>query len=128
MSNEAEAVAGEAPKKMDGLTKFLLMFFIGLPVLMFVGCSVLLVAGGDGSTRPPSNIPARNQCQDWVRDKLKAPATAEFTGTVGAPTSTGWSFTGQVDAENSFGGQVRAEWSCVIRSDGNLWRGSAVLN
>src|SRR5659263_343648 len=68
MSDKAEA----APKKMSGTTKLLLGLFIGFPLLLFVGCSALLISGSGHGSRAPSDVEARNQCQDWVRDKLKA--------------------------------------------------------
>ena len=66
-------------------------------------------------------------CQEWVKDKLKAPSTAKFseTSSTGGPQS--WSMTGAVDSENSFGAMVRAAWTCNIRLDGDTWRGSATV-
>ena len=124
MSDKAEA----APKKMSGTTKLLLGLFIGFPLLLFVGCSALLISGSGHGSRAPSDVEARNQCQDWVRDKLKAPSTADFADTITVAGSPAWKFTGQVDAENSFGAKIRTGWSCTISLDGDTWRGSAVLN
>lgn len=68
---------------------------------------------------------AQRQCQDWVEEQLRAPATAEFSNQDVTVTGTNaWEVTGDVDAENGFGALVRNEWTCTIRLDGDTWRGS----
>lgn len=100
---------------------------LGLVILVIgvaVSCSVL---GSNDGPSAPSSFEAELQCQDWLRDKLLAPSTAEFsqTTTSGGPTS--WTVTGVVDAENGFGATLRSSWTCSIRIDGDMWRGSATL-
>lgn len=62
------------------------------------------------------------QCQELVRGQLRAPATARFPDlevTFGPgphavrETSSGWEWSGYVDAENGFGALVRARFACV---------------
>jgi hypothetical protein len=67
---------------------------------------------------------AERQCQDWVKEKLKAPATAQFTATQSTGGPASWQVTGKVDSENSFGALMRSSWTCTISSDGTKWRGS----
>jgi hypothetical protein len=71
-------------------------------------------------------------CRDWVEDKLKAPSTADFGGesVQSGPDADGfYTVTGYVDAENGFGAQIRANWTCDVRvndtDDG--WVGNAAL-
>lgn len=98
---------------------------------LFLAFVVWAYATDDGSSDGDSpelqQIGAENACEDWVRDQLKAPATAKFSGT----TSTGsgpWTVTGSVDAENSFGANLRNTWTCEVRLDGDTFRGRAVLD
>lgn len=84
--------------------------------------------GGGGDDRPPSDYEAEVQCQDWLKEQLKAPSTAKFSGTVSTGGPTAWQVSGTVDAQNSFGAMLRSTWSCAIRLDGDTWRGSATLN
>jgi hypothetical protein len=53
--------------------------------------------------------------------KLKAPSTAEFSGT----TATGggpWTVTGQVDSQNSFGAMIRSPFGCTVTITGESAR------
>ncbi|GAA2141176.1 hypothetical protein [Actinomadura napierensis] len=60
-------------------------------------------------------------CEKFVKDGLKAPATAEFSGEhaakVSAETGT-WSVAGSVDSENSFGVPIRNSFTCSVRARG----------
>lgn len=96
------------------------LFFVGI-----VSCGVLTT--GDGADSPQvQRKAAESACEDFVRDQLKSPSTAEFTGT--SSTGSGpWTVTGEVDSENSFGAMIRASWSCEIRLDGDTFRGRAVI-
>lgn len=50
-------------------------------------------------------------CQNAVKNNLKAPSTADF---IGVPQVDGMYIRGQVDAENSFGANLRASFRCTI--------------
>ena len=105
---------------------------VGLVLVVGVACTVMTSSGGT-TDRPPTSFEAERMCETWVRERLKAPATAEFSGTRAQTTNVGengadaWSVTGDVDAENTFGAKLRSAWSCDIRIDGDTWRGSATL-
>jgi hypothetical protein len=60
-------------------------------------------------------------CEDFVKDRLKAPSTAEFETSV---TGFGpeYTVTGTVDAENSFGARLRNQFTCTVRGDGETWK------
>ena len=100
---------------------------VGLPLLVVGGCTALLVTYGNPGAGP-GNREVSAQCEQWVRDALKAPASASFTGVQVAGGGGAWVVTGDVDAENSFGAEVRQSWTCNITLDGDLWRGSAALD
>lgn len=99
--------------------------FLGLFVLfggLMVGC-MALAGGGDGGV---SDTEVRMQCREWARDHLRSPSTADFSDeTVRSAGTNEWTVTGSIDAENAFGGTVRATYTCDIRLDGDTWRGSA---
>lgn len=86
------------------------------------------------SNREPSSEDMRRDAErvctdDFIPKRLKAPATAEFTGVSTVFGGTAYTVTGQVDSQNTFGAQVRASFSCVVRSSGDQWvLDSAVVN
>lgn len=55
-------------------------------------------------------------CQGWAKERLKAPATAEFpdgaTASEGPPDT--WAVRGEVDSENSFGALIRSGYRCTV--------------
>ena len=98
---------------------------MGLPLLLLLGA---MIFGSDSGNDDEVNaIAARMQCEDWLKEQLKAPSSAKFVDTrvTGGPTS--WTVSGQVDAQNSFGAMIRGSWTCSIRLEGDYWRGSASL-
>jgi hypothetical protein len=55
------------------------------------------------------------QCEAAIKERLKAPSTADFNSSaVGGGT---WTVTGTVDAENSFGAKVRTNYQCSVIID-----------
>lgn len=50
-----------------------------------------------------------------MKKKLKAPSTAQFVGgSLPAFDGTAWNWTGEVDAQNSFGAQIRTSFACTV--------------
>ena len=89
--------------------------------------AVLLLCGYGINNKAQDNsvdgYDAQVACKDFVRDRLKAPATAEFSNLRHAGAGTDWTFTGAVDAQNGFGAMLRMNWSCSIRLEGgDTWR------
>lgn len=80
----------------------------------------------DGSSSKSDGYVAESACKNWVREQLKAPATADFGGE-GISGSGPWTITGYVDAENSFGAKIRTNWTCDVRRIGDSYRGNATL-
>lgn len=87
---------------------------------LLVVLSLITPRGGDSGEYDRYDFVA--QCQDLVREQLRAPATARFpdlevtfsTGPYAVhETSSGWEWTAYVDAENAFGVLVRARFACV---------------
>lgn len=104
---------------------------LGLAVLAFAipaGCAALLSMGG-GSEWEPTATEAESTCKEWVRDRLKSPATARFSGVETTGGRSTYDVSGAVDSENSFGALVRTAWTCDVRYDAatEQWRGGATL-
>lgn len=86
------------------------------------GCAAL-VAFGDSSD---SAVDAQTMCEEFVKDRLKSPGTAEFSGETAEPDPADertYTVTGAVDSQNTFGGVVRNNFTCTVRlrDDGDTW-------
>lgn len=65
---------------------------------------------------------AQRACEEnFIPGKLKAPASAKFSGESVTHAGETYTVSGQVDSENSFGALIRAPFTCVMRSDGDKW-------
>lgn len=80
--------------------------------------------GGD----EPDEFGAQVACEDRVKKLLKAPASADFSGTEAVSIGTNtWEVTGVVDSDNSFGASIRGTFTCQAESDdGEMWTTSRV--
>ena len=89
---------------------------------MFAVIGSLVAIGNGGSNNDsdtPSDTDARFMCRQFVEDRLKSPATADFTDeTVTTLSGDRFRVTGLVDSQNSFGALVRSNFSCAMRYDG----------
>lgn len=102
----------------------------GLIIGLIAAVLVVLAAAGVTAyalTRGPNlQQQATQACEDKVRASLKAPATAQFSGTEADPSGNtqaadgqGWYVTGNVDAENGFSALVRSSWTCYAFKHGD---------
>ena len=76
----------------------------------------------DELTPDQVNRSAERACEDFVSARLKAPSTAEFSGTRTQHQGARYVVTGAVDAENSFGAPLRSTYTCTLTSSGEQWR------
>jgi hypothetical protein len=82
---------------------------------------VLVVGPGAGEAwAKGSKSGAWNVCSQFVKDRLKAPASADFAeyrdeGTSVTKTGKTYTVIGYVDAENSFGANIRTNYVCTVR-------------
>lgn len=92
-------------------------------LLVIIGLVIwIVVAGVTGSDDPPDSeelrFGAQDVCHQFVKERLRAPATAKFeryseariTGV--EPTYT---VRGHVDSENGFGALIRSDYTCTVR-------------
>lgn len=66
-----------------------------------------------------SRAEARRECERKIEDQLAAPNTAKFSGitsTEFTKTDDGssWRIAGHVDAQNSFGVELRSDYTCTV--------------
>jgi len=109
-----------------------------LAIMAFIGL-IAFNSNGSGSapSSPPqpsiagSEIEAYMACEDFTRQVLRSPSTAEFPSHRDATITTQgqeWVVQAYVDAENAFGAMVRNEWRCTTRNtNGDTWRGSSTI-
>ena len=95
---------------------------------LFGGCGALLASGSGGGSSTTSDSEARRQCEEWVKERLKSPGTADFSGQSINGADPSWSIAGDVDSENTFGGVVRSAWTCDIRINGDQWTGNVKVS
>ena len=102
------AQATEAPRRPRRLWPWIAGFF----------AVVLVWSAASGNDTGENGSPAFAEvaCENLVKSRLKAPSTADFSGTEAARGSAAgeWIVTGIVDAENSFGGTVRNSFTCEL--------------
>ncbi|MFE0142190.1 hypothetical protein [[Kitasatospora] papulosa] len=99
--------------------------------LIAAGLLATLTACGSGDGKPLDES-AAVMCEDFVKQRLKSPGTAEFPGvTDGDYAKTTvlsdvkpWKYkvTGVVDSQNSFGATVRSNYTCTTSTkDDDTW-------
>lgn len=87
--------------------------------------ALIAIAGcGGGDDESGKQYEAKDSCHEWVKERLKSPSTASFSGDTVSGSNGDYTIAGAVDSQNSFGATVRSTWTCTIRLDGNTWRGS----
>jgi hypothetical protein len=118
------AVVAPAQRKHNtaGTIAVLLLLIVG-------GCAGLWVLSGGGragssASFAPSPIGAWVDCRDFVTKNLKAPASAQFplsndpSVSIALLSNGRWAVVGYVDAQNSFGAQLRQPFTCQISYSG----------
>ena len=88
-----------------------------LVTLILVLCGIVINQGGGNSN--PSTM-ASIQCENFVKNNLKSPSTANFPNLPMITDKGNGTFevTGYVDAENSFGATLRNFFICDIHYTG----------
>ena len=77
------------------------------------GCAV-----GSSLNEDDKSYGAEDTCKDAVKNSLKSPGTAKFSGMSTSPMGTDeWDTTGEVDSENGFGALLRSSFSCHTTLD-----------
>lgn len=89
----------------------------GVLMLFFLTCTFI----GSG----PSEIGAYTASQYFVKQKLRAPGSADFPiyqeGMVSKLNGGRYRVNAYVDSQNGFGAQIRSHYKCEVRADGKDW-------
>jgi hypothetical protein len=110
------------PAKLPGCGMGCLVL-IGVVIVLPLIAVIFSAQGGDEPYNPDNSFEARSQCEDLVRESLKAPSTADFGELNASRTGGEWIVTGTVDAENSFGAMLRSDFQCTVKvEDGRVLR------
>ena len=111
--NPAPQPAKTPPSGMTGITK-LFLIFMALPVtLAALNTCSHNTNGGQGTNGVANAYYLQSLCQDAVRERLRAPATAVFSN----GSSNGYSVSGAVDSQNGFGALLRSHYRCSVSGD-----------
>jgi hypothetical protein len=104
-----------------------------LVIGLSVAIAVALLAGGGTAiylaTRTPAPDPMAQvtaACEEAVKQRLKAPATARFSNVTTAPVGYAYRVNGDVDAENGFSALIRNRFTCVVHHDADGWQAGSV--
>lgn len=96
-----------------------------LSIVAVILFGLYVVREGGGSDEPSKDM-AAIMCQGWVKDRLRAPATAKFpllSDHAVTQTENRFRVRSHVDAQNAFGALVRTDWDCVTTYEGEeTWR------
>lgn len=113
MSDEDRA-RREAQGKKIGLS-LVLGLFVGLPLLG--GAITWATQGWDSDNSSPDfgEGEARVMCEDFVKDRLRSPSTADFQRPdIRSVGEAQFEVSGTVDAQNAFGATVRQSYVCKV--------------
>lgn len=100
-----------------------------------IGALFLIGVISQATNPTPATTSARSDkylafhaCETYVKNRLKAPATAQFRDPVDNDGDIGWdhhdttwTITSTVDSENSFGATLRTAFTCTITDQGDSW-------
>lgn len=92
--------------------------------------ATVALTGCEGGADEPSEQGAAVMCEEFVKEKLKSPGTAKFSGVTETKIKTlhdkkPWKYKvdAWVDSQNDFGGVVRNPYLCTVStSDNDEWK------
>jgi hypothetical protein len=90
---------------------------IVVPLIIFGIYSATRDKSGDQAEM--REVQAKIACEDRVKDLLKAPSTASFSGWSTRGSGATYTVDGSVDAENSFGANIRSDFQCTVTFAGD---------
>lgn len=110
----SDMLPGLERREPKGITPAMWVAGAFAAVVLVGGVALFLTQKDDGYDSNTS-YEAIAQCEAAIKDRLKAPSTAEFQST--ATGGGTWTVTGTVDAENSFGAMMRSSYQCTVKID-----------
>lgn len=135
ISKKAKACphCGEPVKKEAGCISQILGFILLVVIVYYLGGSCLstfdeMTEDYNWEEADASSM-AYLMCENWVKERLKSPSTAEFPGVFEGKldniekANQRYYIESYVDAQNSFGAMIRINWSCsTTQYEEDKWR------
>lgn len=97
-----------------------------LLLIVAVVAGVVIFGGGSDSGEPEvaepdlgSEVGAEIVCENFVKDRLKSPSSADFSETQSRGEGADYVVVGAVDSENSFGAMIRNDYVCEVSYEGD---------
>ncbi|GAA2696594.1 hypothetical protein [Actinoplanes palleronii] len=95
---------------------------IVVAVVLVVGVCVARMNSNSKPSAADEQRDAQRVCEgQFVPARLKAPATAKFSGVSVYEAGGAYRVTGSVDSQNGFGALVRSAFSCTVHASGDRW-------
>jgi hypothetical protein len=124
---EAQTIQDKAPDKSGNMG---CLSIIGICAGVIFGLFILMAIIGsmlpESSSQTGDASTARMMCKEFIKKRLKAPSSADFSSLSETNTETitqnRYRVKGHVDAENSFGAKLRNHYDCTVEYKGsNNW-------
>ena len=103
------------------------LVLILIPVIFFAWGYMFFSGSDSTSTNKPyslDEIELHTEAQQFVKQGLKSPSTAEFPVLPYEASDLGggrYRIVSYVDSQNSFGAMMRSNWSVLMRLEGERW-------
>jgi hypothetical protein len=126
-----ERIKAEAKAKVDDSPLSMMVGCLVIGVCVVLALGFFMSQSSSPSSSSPSDIDAHVMARSFVRDRLVAPSTADFSSLADTKVTplggNRWSVSGWVDAQNAFGAKLRRRYSCTLRYEGHdNWRAESV--
>jgi hypothetical protein len=119
-TNCAHALAPTAKRKASrGSCLVMLAAMFGIAIV------AMLLRPNSSSRGGSYEATAVVTCENFVRNRLKAPGTAKFPWAPDTHPTKGdgtYRVSGWVDAQNAFGTTLRSDWVCTVEQVGERWK------
>lgn len=103
-------------KKRNGACSVIIALVAFIAILLVI---YFVQKGGTGNPSVAGRTEAFIACKLEIKDRLKAPSSADFpysgTATINDLGNQKFEVFSYVDAENSFGAKIRANWTCTVQ-------------
>jgi hypothetical protein len=128
MTDPSAFIPGRTPPRR-GLHPALWAVLGAVVALLLAGGAYVLTRPGGVKGGDPDRTQAIHLCEDSIRNQIRSPASAQFSGETYSAGASTWTVYGNIDAQNGFGALIRKTWSCtLVKSGGTLSVAVATLN
>jgi hypothetical protein len=117
------AATPDKPKASGCAVAIVLLVFLVLVAWLFNA-----ITGGRTSSSPSARrVDAFVMCNQFVKDRLRSPASADFASVTSAVinqvSGDEWTVQSHVDSQNGFGAMLRTKFTCTLKpAGGDRWQ------